>query len=407
MRLIIFNVRKDVHKQVSGSSIRIKGYTCYLKEFGVSYKFVAPARPDYVDPNDFVEFKYSRLLLLFIRIHNILNQITATKPISLILKFFLHKNSGLKKLAELSKGMFTLAHQNGSIPLFLKLTKNRKFIFDVHGILSLQKEYLEDNSLTNRLAFYISLAEEKYIYKYADVINATSKRMLDFIKDNFTTSAKFAIAPDGLLRDSFDDPLDQNKVTLLAQQLGINQNDKVLFFAGSFKKFGGVHHLADAFCELASQINNLKLFLIGTGQMENYIVKQIKKHKLQERFIHIKQVNYSDLWYYQQLATLIICPDIENPYNELIPHVKIFDALASGKPVIATRFDILEDLFPPSTGLIRYSKSSNVADLKQTIADSINDLSWFRKADQELLSELTYKNLCKKLVEQYAQLIPQ
>jgi glycosyltransferase involved in cell wall biosynthesis len=407
MQLIIFNVRKDVHKQVSGSSIRIKGYTCYLKQLDVSYKFVAPSRPDYVDPQDFESFSCGLLLLLFVRVHNILNQIAVTKFTSLILKYFILKNSNIKKLAALSENTFILAHQNGSIPLFLKLAKGRKFIYDIHGILSLQREYLEDTSLRGKLAFYLSVTEEKYIYKYADIINATSERMIDFIKANFVTAAKFAVAPDGLLRDNLDEPVDLRRVELLTSQLGIHQNDKIIFFAGKFKKFGGVHVLIDAFCELAECIDNLKLLLIGSGQMEDYILKQIKTHKLEDRFVHIKQVNYSDLLYYQQLATLIICPDIENPYNELIPHVKVFDSVASGKPVVAAKFKVLEELFPPDACIIKYSNSSSVNDLKQTIIDSLNDLSWFRKADKKLLSEFTYRKLCKKLVQQYAQLIPQ
>ena len=405
MRLIVFTFRNDIRQYNGGSTIRIKGYTQYLKEFGVSYKFVAPARPHYVHPDDFVEFRYSRLNLLMIKIHNILSQKKATKLISLILKYIILQISGIKKLEILSENTFILSHQNGSIPLFLKLIKGRKFIYDVHGIFSIQKEYLEDASAADKLIFYLSLAEEKYIYQYADIINITSRRMMRFIKERFNTSAGFALAPEGILEENINRNTEKERVAELALKFGIDPEDKVLFFAGNFKKFGGVHRLVDSFVSLAGHISNLKLFLIGSGQMEDYVVERIKRNHLEDQFIHIKLINHSDLWFYQQLATLIVCPDIENPYNELILHIKIFDSIASGKPVVATRFDVLEEVFPPDADFIRYAKSSNLNDLNQTIADSIKDLSWFRKADSKWLSELTYRRLCKNLVDQYYRLI--
>ena len=404
MQLIIFTVRKDIQGITGGSSIRIKGYTRYLKELGVSYKFVAPVRPDYVDSEDYVSFSLSTTAQLFIKIHNILRQVTVLRFLSSIMKHFILKNPDIKKLAEVSKDTYILSHQNGSIALFLKLTNGQKFIYDVHGIPSLHKGILQGRSLRNKLFFYLALAEEKYFYEYTDVINTTSEDMANFINSNFKTAARFAIAPDGLLKDDFNEQLDMGKVKLLENQLGIKQGDKVLFFAGNFKKSGGVHRLVEAFCELAGQMNNLKLLLVGKGQMRNYIIKRIKAHKLEERFIHIEQIVHSLLPYYQQLATLIICPDIENKYNELVPHIKFFDSIASGKPVIATKFKILEELITPNAGLVRYSKSSSVNDLKQTIADSIFQADWFHKADNGLLSTFTYKKLSKKLVEQYRAL---
>lgn len=404
MQLIIFTSRKDIQNVIGGSGIRIKGYTSYLKEFGVSYKFVAPVRPAYVDSKDYVSFNLSSIVQLFVKVHNILSQVTVTRFMSSIIKHFVLKNPGIKKLAEISKGSYILSHQNGTIPLFLKLANGQRFIYDVHGILSLQKEYLDDFRLKRKLFFWLSVIEEGYTYKYADVINATSERMVDFISSNFKTKAQFAIAPDGSLKDNFNEQLDLGKIKSLENQLGIRQDDKVLFFAGRFKKFGGVHRLVDAFCELAEQMEKLKLLLIGTGQMEDYITQKIKAYKLEDRFIHIKEIAYSLVRYYQQLATLIICPDIENKYNELIPHVKIFDGIASQKPVIATRFKVLEELFGPERGFIRYSESSSVVDLKEAIAESISETSWFRAADNELLARFTYRKHTKRLVEQYRAL---
>jgi glycosyltransferase involved in cell wall biosynthesis len=402
MPLTILTTRPDVGEPVGGSSIRIAGYTRPLRELGVAYKFVSSVRPEYVSPADHVPFSPARGLVPLIGVHNILFHKRFFRPLVTLLRAFLLRDRQIRELIQTAKGTLLLAHQHGSVALFLKLTGQQRFIYDVHGILSLQSEYLERASVKDRFAFWVCRIEEKYVYKWADVVNAASKSMVEYLRSAFETSARFIIAPDGVLCEDVDRRLDQETVTAIRRELGLEASDRVLFFAGNFKKFGGVHHLVDAFCELAHQFEDLKLLLVGQGQMAGYVHRRIETSGLQERFVHIKQVPYSRLPYYCELATLIVCPDDEeNTYNCLTPHIKVFDAIASGKPVVVTQTDVLEEIIPRDSRLVRYTSTRG---MKDTIADCLKDLTWFKSAEPTLLQKLSYKTHAARWVDAYSAL---
>ena len=400
--LTILAARGDIKEPVSGSSIRVAGYTKCFDDLGVSYTFVSPVKPAYVAAADYFPFSVRGVLAFCIRIHNILFQTRLLRLFSYLLRLGILRSAEVNRLIIAAKGTLLVSHQNGSIPLFLKLTRQQRFIYDVHGILSLQKEYLEDSSLKGRLLFWICLLEEKGVYRWADVVNATSEPMVRYLQSAFETHAQFVVAPDGLLREDLDAELDRDRIDAVKRELGFLESDRVLFFAGSFKKFGGVHVLVDAFCELAQEFRDIKLLLIGQGQMEQYVTKRIRSCGLEDRCVRKKQVLHSMLPYYQHFATLIICPDItESLYNQITPHIKVFDSIASGKPVVVTESEALRAVIPSDWRVVKYTSTE---DLKNAIADALADLAWFRRPSRSILQRLTYANHARGVVGEYRRL---
>ena len=159
----------------------------------------------------------------------------------------------------------------------------------------------------------------------------------------------------------------------------------------------------EAFCGLAQAIDGLKLFLVGTGQMEELIFRKIKNYRLNDRFIHIRSIDYDELHRYQQLSTLIVCSDIDDTNNRLTPHIKVFDSILSGKPVVASRFEIVEQVFPEDQGFIKYFEPSDVNDMKKAILYALGHLRDFEKPSEHILQELGYESLTKELLNQYRQ----
>jgi hypothetical protein len=73
-------------------------------------------------------------------------------------------------------------------------------IYDIHGILLLQKEYLEGKNLIKKILFLKDLIIEKKIYRSKLFFNATSKEMKNYLIKKFNISPnRIFIAPDGKL----------------------------------------------------------------------------------------------------------------------------------------------------------------------------------------------------------------
>ncbi len=399
--IIILTLRNDIRNIEGGSSIRIKGYTKYLKNFGIKYKFVAPLIPSYVDEKDFISMKISRSILFLVHIYNL---IYFFPVISTFIKNIVLKNKNIKKLVEISKDRYIWSHQNSLISLFLKLTVKQEFIHDIHGIFILQKEYIRDYSLKQKILFLLNIRYEKLILKKADIVNVNSLRMKEYITKTFKRTKGIVIAKDGILRSDFKKKITQGEISNLRDKYGLGKKDRVLFFAGNFKRIGGIHHLVDVFCELSKEFTNLKLFLIGNGHMGKRIFTKIRKFKQEKNVIHLKHIEYSEIFKFQQLSTLIICPDIKNKYNELVPHIKLYDSLASKKPVLSSRFDVLIESFPESKKCIFYFEPSNLNDMKLKIIKVLNSLDEFKPLSNRELQKSTYRKRVEGVIEQYEQI---
>lgn len=398
--LVIFTTRRDICNAQGGSSIRIKGYTTYLKRLGVRYKFAGLIKPLYVEQEDFIYLRFGKGILRLIQLYNIVHKVPI---VSEILRRRIIQDHGVRSLVRHGEGVYIWSHQNGSVPLFLKLAVGQRFIYDVHGILQVQLDYLKGSSLKQKMFFLLSLFEERMVFKAADVVNAVSEPMKTFIAKSFGTKMdRIVVARDGFLR-SQPRQVSYGQTVRLRKKFGIQNGDRIIFFAGNFKRFGGVHHLVDAFCSLAQAIDGLKIFLVGTGQMEELIFRKIKNYRLNDRFIHIRSIDYDELHRYQQLSTLIVCPDIDDTNNRLTPHIKVFDSILSGRPVVASRFEIVEQVFPEDQGFIKYFEPSDVNDMKKAILYALGHLRDFEKPSKDVLQELGYESLTKELLNQYRQ----
>ncbi len=396
--LVIFTTRGDIETPCGGSSIRIAGYTSHLEEFGVPYIFVAPVRPPYVSEQRFEPFLPDKWL--YRKIYAFLSTgklRTLRKP----LQASIDRHPLIARLLRLTENRLLWAHQTGLIPMYLAVAHGRRYIYDVHGILRLQGEYFHHTSLMRKAGLLANVWLEKKFFHYASYVNAASLQMKQYIEAAFTVPAdSIIVTPEGLLENhpGHRDPSTQSS---LRAHFGIQQNDRVIFFAGDFKKIGGVHLLTEVFCRLALSMENLKLFLVGSGQMEQKVLKTIRKHRLSSRVIHLPRADYRELPALQQLSDLIVCPDLYNRYNEMVAHIKVFDSLAAQKPVLASRFPVLLDEFPELKECIRYFEASNSDDLERAIRDTLERPEKVRPLTVDELRVLTYRQRVKGVINEY------
>ncbi len=395
---VIFTTREDIETPRGGSSIRIAGYTTYLEELGVNYSFLAPIRPVYVPVRRFEAIKRDKQLCRFIY------AFLSTRRLRFVqraLQKIIDRHPLIENVLRITEKRLVWAHQTGLIPLYLAIAHGRRYIYDVHGILKIQKEYFDHVSIVKKARLVLNVWLEKKYFCHASYVNAASIQMKQFIADTFKIAPEsIIVTPEGLLQNHFSLPA-PDELSAIRARHGLRTTDRVIFFAGNFKKFGGVHLLADVFCRIAPTTDNLKLFLVGSGQMEKNVLDLIRRHNLQSRLIHLPRVDYHDLPALQQLSTIIVCPDLYNRYNEMVAHIKVFDSLAAQKPVLASRFPVLLEEFPESKGCILYFEPSNPSDLERAIRQALEHPETIRPLKEDELKFLTYRQRVKGVMNEY------
>ncbi|MDF2679890.1 MAG: glycosyltransferase family 1 protein [Brevibacillus sp.] len=124
----------------------------------------------------------------------------------------------------------------------------------------------------------------------------------------------------------------------LRKQIGLQPEDRVLFYAGRLMRAKGVHVLLKAFREVSEQDPLARLVIVGgTGYGSNRLNPYVRELKelakpLGDKVKFVKFVPSAQMPLYYQLGDVVATPSV---WQEAFCRVNL-EAMASGKPVITT-----------------------------------------------------------------------
>ena len=138
--------------------------------------------------------------------------------------------------------------------------------------------------------------------------------------------------------EKFDISLNEEERNSIREKYRINEKDIVFIFTGRISKEKGVIELAQAFSDVSSNNNNIKLLIVGSAQTGNNIVNEYTQkvydilEPLNEKVIFTGYVNHDDMPKIYKSADVALLPSTGQDPAPLT----IFEAMASGLPIITT-----------------------------------------------------------------------
>ena len=157
----------------------------------------------------------------------------------------------------------------------------------------------------------------------------------------------------------------------IRKMFNIDINKKVIMFAGSLDKHKGVEDLVNAI-NIIKDVNVL-LIVVGINKSEEYSIyfENYAKNILKERFIGFGLLSFDKLPMYIAMADVYVIPQLKNfaSYGQ-IP-AKVFDAMAMGKPIIATNISDLPFILKGCGWIV---EPGNIKELSDMIKFVINNL---------------------------------
>lgn len=225
------------------------------------------------------------------------------------------------------------------------------YVNDLHGIATAEFKYQYATAtrlkpkIVATLKYKMANILDRKVFEYGDGFIYASNAMKDYFDNKYKLENKKAfIIPYVLGKEVANARVDLELKTKLQENLGIKKSDFIFFFAGGYKPTAGVQDLINAFATFLMKYENGKLLLIGSGPTQSECLDLIKKEKIEDSVLLIDKIPYQDLITYQSLAHVVVCPDRQNPYSNLIVHLKYFDSLASGAIVINGNFDSVKEI---------------------------------------------------------------
>jgi glycosyltransferase involved in cell wall biosynthesis len=121
----------------------------------------------------------------------------------------------------------------------------------------------------------------------------------------------------------------------LVQALGLD-GARVLGFIGSFYAYEGLSLLLRALPGMLAELPNIRLLLVGGGHEEQRLKRQARESGLSDKVVFAGRVPHDQVQDCYNLVEVFIYPRERTRLTELVTPLKPLEAMAQGKPVVAS-----------------------------------------------------------------------
>jgi PEP-CTERM/exosortase A-associated glycosyltransferase len=183
------------------------------------------------------------------------------------------------------------------------------------------------------LRYRLTRALETYVFRRADAVTCICEGLRRDIASRGVSSAKITVIPNAVdaERFSFSAPRDE----CLAAELGLS-GCRVLGFIGSFYDYEGLDLAIRAMPKIITRYPNVRLLLVGGGPRASELQEQVRSLGLNDRVMFTGRVPHDDVERYYSVIDILIYPRRAMRLTELVTPLKPLEAMAQGKPVIAS-----------------------------------------------------------------------
>ncbi|MCX9085920.1 MAG: glycosyltransferase family 4 protein [Candidatus Methanoperedens sp.] len=196
-----------------------------------------------------------------------------------------------------------------------------------------------------RIARPVAKAFEKKNLKLADRVLVINKGLVDYAVDLGCDESKISIVPNGVdLARYKTNPKTRKE---LRNQYDINEKDTVLFFMGWLYDFSGLRDVAKTILERNN--DDIKLMVVGSGDLFDELIKL--KGDSARIILTVKQ-SFDKIPDFLSTADICLLPAHDVPEMQNIVPIKMYEYMAMGKPVIATRLPGIMKEFENDNGVI-------------------------------------------------------
>jgi len=264
---------------------------------------------------------------------------------------------------------------------------NVPVVLTIHGALEIAKGWLSDE-----IRHYV-----KYALKYSDIITTVSYRNKEIIEKIWSIpSKKILVIPNG-----FDDNIFKYIPKEHARKkLGLPTDKRILINIGNLVPEKGQKYLIEAFANVRKERDDVLLIIIGSGRLEVFLRKQIKKLGLERSVFIVGHRPHNEIPLWMNAADFLVITSI----TEGNPAV-LFEALGVGLPVIATRVGgIPEIIISDEYGLLCNPK--DIVCLTENILNAIDKEKEYNREKIAIYARrYSWSNIAKEYIKIYERVL--
>jgi glycogen(starch) synthase len=220
--------------------------------------------------------------------------------------------------------------------------RNVPFVYEIRAFW---EDAAVDQNKTRPLSprYTASRQLEGYVARRADSVVGIARHILDDLRSRGIAAAKLFHVPNGVDADRF---VALPRDAKLGSELNLNR-DPVLGFIGSLYRYEGIAWLVGAVAELRRRGVGLQLVIVGQGEEMLEIEAAIRQAGAQKYIHAVGQVPHDQVGRYYSLMDIMVYPRRRVRLTELTTPLKPLEAMAQGKPVLASDVGGIRELVEP------------------------------------------------------------
>jgi glycosyltransferase involved in cell wall biosynthesis/peptidoglycan/xylan/chitin deacetylase (PgdA/CDA1 family) len=223
----------------------------------------------------------------------------------------------------------TWAYPDGFAASLLARLLKKPLVIKVHG---------SDINISTR--YFIRRKMIVWALNSSEKVIAVSAALKEEMVKIGVPSEKIVIVPNGVDAELFK-PMDQAECR---KKLELPLDKKIVLFVGNLVRVKGVEALVSAFADL--RVSAL-LVLVGDGPLEGILRAKVKELNIKNRVIFAGRITHDAIRNYMNACDIFCLASL----NEGCPNVAL-EAMACGKPVVATKVGGLPEIVTDETGLL-------------------------------------------------------
>lgn len=184
------------------------------------------------------------------------------------------------------------------------------------------------------LRYRLTKMLETHAVKSADAVAVICEGLRGDLIARGIDPAKITVSPNGVDLDLFGAPPPRDDA--LAATLGLDANDAVIGYIGSFYDYEGIDDLIAAMPALVAAQPRARLLLVGGGPMEAALKAQAAASPAAAHIHFVGRVPHDQVERYYSLIDILAYPRKKMRLTDLVTPLKPLEAMAQGKLVAAS-----------------------------------------------------------------------
>ncbi len=237
----------------------------------------------------------------------------------------------------------------------------------------------------------------KFVLKTTDQIISLTKMGAEYLTSIGAKSEKISVIPNGIDSNLFSRGTDGYS---FREKYGIT--GKIILFVGRLSKVKGLNYLIDAMPEILNEMPDAILLIVGPDfGLQMGLRRRVKQLFIEKKVLFTGYLPDDELVGSYAASDLFVFPSLAESFG-----IVLLEAMAMGKPVIATNVGVAHDLIRNGVNgfLVEPRRPDQIAKTVISLLKNGNLAIKMGNVNRKIASEYSWDNITQTICEVYREL---